>query len=302
MIQPAVHTLAEILTSDLGFSHFTASLKASGLLPLLEDPSGHLTILAPTDQAIKKLDRSLRESLLSGAGCAGTILKSHILPNVLCSGVIEGRARTNNLLGDLVLLERNAKGAFFVEGVELVMRDVMATNGVIHMIDDVIMPKAAKSIMDVLKEKKLTPLVEMLEANKLTEKVDSLTNVTFFLPNAAALRELPPTFLKALAADPSKLMEFMLQHVVAPRTLREELREGDLLDTEVPGQQVRVHQYSRTSTLFGETKTSVTVQCASLQGPPQEVCGGVVHTLDRVLLPTPATLLQVVSGKPQFSR
>ena len=85
----------------------------------------------------------------------------------ICPGVIQGRARTNNLLGDLVLLERDNKNTLSVEGVELIMSDIMATNGVIHVVNDVIIPSAAKRLSDVLKQRKLTKLLTMLESAKL---------------------------------------------------------------------------------------------------------------------------------------
>ena len=86
---------------------------------------------------------------------------------LICSGVIQGRARTNNLLGDLVLLERDNKNTLSVEGVELIMTDIMATNGVVHVVSDVIIPSAAQRLSDVLKQRKLTKLLTMLESAKL---------------------------------------------------------------------------------------------------------------------------------------
>ena len=71
------------------------------------------------------------------------------------------------MLGDLVLLERDNKNTLSVEGVELIMTDIMATNGVIHVVSDVIIPSAAKKLSDVLKQRKLTKLLTMLESAKL---------------------------------------------------------------------------------------------------------------------------------------
>ena len=81
--------------------------------------------------------------------------------------MIQGRARTNNLLGDLVLLERDNKNTLSVEGVELIMSDIMATNGVIHVVNDVIIPSAAKRLSDLLRQRKLTKLLTMIESAKL---------------------------------------------------------------------------------------------------------------------------------------
>jgi len=303
MIQPATNSLGQILTDDFGFAKFSAALKASGLLPMLDDPTGHFTVFAPTDEALAKLDKRTGEQLMSGGGCAGTILKSHILPNVLCSGVIQGRARTNNLLGDLVLLERDNKNTLSVEGVELIMTDIMATNGVVHVVSDVIIPSAAQRLSDVLKQRKLTKLLTMLESAKLVEELEGLTNSTIFLPSAEAFAQLPQPFTEMLAAEPANLLEFILRHVGTPMIPTASLANGLLLESEVRDQTVRVSQFKRRSSLFGERDSmATTAQCANLVGREEPICGGVVYTLDRVLLPNPPTILRLVKAKQEFSR
>merc|ERR1711974_309291 len=252
MIQPATNSLGQILTNDFGFAKFSDALKASGLLSMLDDPSGHFTVFAPTDEALAKLDKRTGEQLVSGGGCAGTILKSHILPNVLCSGVIQGRARTNNLLGDLVLLERDNKNTLSVEGVELIMTDIMATNGVVHVVSDVIIPSAAKRLSDVLKQRKLTKLLTMLESAKLVDELEGLTNSTIFLPSVKAFAQLPQPFTEMLAAEPANLLEFMLRHVGSPMTPTASLTNGLLLESEVRDQTLRVNEFKRRSSLFGD--------------------------------------------------
>merc|ERR1712013_160946 len=297
MIQPATNSLGQILNNDFGFAKFSKALKASGLLPLLDDPTGHFTVFAPTDEAIAKLDKRTRDQLLSGGGCGATILKSHILPNVLCSGVIQGRARTNNLLGDLVLLERDDKDDLTVEGIELVMSDIMATNGVIHVVSDIIVPNAAKKLTDVLKEKKLTKLLTMLESAKLVEELEGRTNVTIFLPTLEAFSQLPEPFTEMLAVEPANLLEFMLRHIGSPLTPTASLTNDLFLESEVRDQKLRVNQFSRRNSLFGERQTLITTaQCANLVGQEQPICGGVVHTIDKVLLPNSPTILQLVKG------
>jgi len=253
--------------------------------------------------ALAKLDKRTREQLVSGGGCAGTILKSHILPNVLCSGVIQGRARTNNMLGDLILLERDSKDTLSVEGVELIMSDIMATNGVIHVVNDVIIPNVAKRLSDVLKQRKLTKLLTMLESAKLLEELEGLTNSTIFLPSLEAFAQLPEPFTEMLAAEPANLLEFMLRHVASPMTPTASLTNGLLLESEVRDQKLRVNQFNRRSSLFGNRESLVTTaQCANLIGNEEPICGGVVYTLDRVLLPNPPTILQLVKAKQEFSK
>lgn len=69
------------------------------------------------------------------------VLKHHLLPNVICSGVIlQGSASTPNLLGNALNLTRTEDGKLFVNDVQVVRADVMATNGVLHIIDEVLIP------------------------------------------------------------------------------------------------------------------------------------------------------------------
>merc|ERR1719412_3107451 len=303
MIQPATNSLGQILTEDFGFAKLSTALKVSGLLPMLDDPTGHFTVFAPTDEAFAKIDQRTRDQLLPGSGCAGTILKSHILPNVLCSGVIQGRARTNNLLGDLVLLERDNKNTLSVEGVELIMSDIMATNGVIHVVNDVIIPSAAKRLSDLLRQRKLTKLLTMIESAKLVEELEGLTNATIFLPTLEAFSQLPEPFTEMLAVEPANLLEFMLRHIGSPLTPTASLTNDLLLESEVRDQKLRVNQFSRRNSLFGDRQSLVTTaQCANIVGQEQPICGGVVHTIDKVLLPNAPTILQLVKGKAEFSR
>ena len=89
---------------------------------------------------------------------------------------------------------------------------------------------------------------------------------------------------------------------------------------EVRDQTVRVSQFKRRSSLFGERDSmATTAQCANLVGREEPICGGplhsfthkrhnfwvitgVVYTLDRVLLPNPPTILRLVKAKQEFSR
>ena len=69
-----------------------------------------------------------------------------MLPNVICSSVVEGKVRTVNLLDRYVNLTRSTDDKVFVEeNAQLIIKDLMGTNGVLHIIDKVIIPHACKS-------------------------------------------------------------------------------------------------------------------------------------------------------------
>ena len=68
------------------------------------------------------------------------VLKQHLLPNVICSEVIQGRAKSRNLLSNFLNLTRSDDGKVFVDDAQVIRADVMATNGVMHIVDAVLVP------------------------------------------------------------------------------------------------------------------------------------------------------------------
>jgi transforming growth factor-beta-induced protein len=126
--------------------------------------SGQLTVFAPTDDAFAKLNPELRGRLLKGEGCVHSVVEHHVLPNVICSTVIQGRARSTSLLGSSLLLERDLEGKLYVNGKQVITRDVVASNGVLHVIDGVLIPENARSFSQLLSSHNLTELARLVEA------------------------------------------------------------------------------------------------------------------------------------------
>lgn len=126
--------------------------------------AGQLTVFAPTDDAFAKLDSELKNRLMNGQGCVHSVVEHHILPNVICSTVIQGRARSVSMLGSSLLLERDLEGKLYVNGKQVITRDVMASNGVLHVIDGVLIPENARSFSQLLSTHNLTELARLVEA------------------------------------------------------------------------------------------------------------------------------------------
>ena len=72
------------------------------------------------------------------------MLKNHIFPNVICSGIIQGDVKTVNLLKKYTNLTRDVDDKLYADGAQMAITDLMATNGVLHIIDDILLTDEGK--------------------------------------------------------------------------------------------------------------------------------------------------------------
>lgn len=122
------------------FDTLAAALTAAGLVDTLKG-KGPFTVFAPTDEAFAALPAGTVETLLKPENKDKliAILTYHVVPGRYPSGRVAGLEEATTVNGDTV--EINATdGAVMVDGANVVKADVTATNGVIHVIDSVLMP------------------------------------------------------------------------------------------------------------------------------------------------------------------
>ena len=140
VILPADKDIVETAVAAGSFKTLAAALKAAGLVDTLKG-KGPFTVFAPTDDAFAKLPAGTVESLLlpENKDKLIAVLTYHVVPGkVLASDVVKLKsARTVN--GKDVMIKVNDKGVM-VDAAKVVATDIEASNGVIHIIDSVILP------------------------------------------------------------------------------------------------------------------------------------------------------------------
>ena len=122
------------------FNTLAAALTAAGLVDTLKG-NGPFTVFAPTDEAFAALPAGTVEDLLKpeNKDKLVAILTYHVVPGRFPSGRVAGLDEATTVNGDTVDIT-TADGQVMVDGAKVVMADVTATNGVIHVIDTVLMP------------------------------------------------------------------------------------------------------------------------------------------------------------------
>ena len=135
----ATLNLAETLTNGIGDNTFTTLVTAAGdagLVDALGGP-GPLTVFAPTDAAFAALGA---ENIPTDAAALATVLQGHIVAGALDSGTVVANpgANVTDLNGGSIAITTNADGAILVGGAGILTADIQTTNGIIHVIDTVI--------------------------------------------------------------------------------------------------------------------------------------------------------------------
>ncbi len=120
------------------FKTLVTAVQAAGLVDTLKSP-GPFTVFAPTDEAFAKLPPGTVEALLKDKAALAKVLTYHVVPGkVMAKDVPTADVKT--VQGQTVALKKDSMGVT-VNNAKVVAADVEATNGVIHVIDTVILPK-----------------------------------------------------------------------------------------------------------------------------------------------------------------
>jgi len=133
--------IVHVATDAGAFNTLLAAATAAGLVETLES-EGPFTVFAPTDEAFAALPEGTVETLLAEEGLTTltAILLHHVLPGKVMAADIVGKKLDVKTAGGTTLSVDATMGSVMVGGATVVTADVAATNGVIHVIDAVILP------------------------------------------------------------------------------------------------------------------------------------------------------------------
>ncbi len=135
--------IVQVAAEAGSFNTLVAAVKAAGLVETLSGP-GPFTVFAPTDAAFAKLPSGTVTALLADREQLTRILTYHVVSGkVMADDLIASNGATPTTVNGLPLDIVVRGGKVYVNGVNVVTADVQASNGVIHIVDTVLMPKTA---------------------------------------------------------------------------------------------------------------------------------------------------------------
>lgn len=137
----AAKNIVETASAAGSFTTLVAAVKAAGLVDTLSGP-GSFTVFAPTDEAFKKLPAGTVESLLKPENKSKlvAILTFHVVPGKLMAKDVVGSKSLKTVQGQSLTVEPHGS-MVHINGAMITTADIVASNGVIHVIDTVVLPK-----------------------------------------------------------------------------------------------------------------------------------------------------------------
>ncbi len=290
--QTFVPNIMDIVAADSRFNTLEAAVKAANLADTLASANNTFTVFAPTDAAFAALPAGTVESLLADPkGALTNVLLYHVVSGAKGSSAVLASSSLMTVQGTSLSVNlRN--GLPYVNNSQIIITDIQAKNGIIHVIDAVLVPTSSpapaksteqmdKSALPTIAEiaiadGRFNTLVAALTAADLAGVFLAPGDYTVFAPTDAAFAALPAGTVEALLADPKgALTTILLFHVVGDSLSRDQLAT----DTYVPTLEGRPLFVNRNGSNI------IDISGAKLLITNIQASNGIIHVIDRVLIP-----------------
>ena len=143
---PELRTIEEIVTADTRFTTLRTAIETAGLGPQLGKANpGPWTLLAPSNKAFGAVPSDALSALLKDKSALTSVLAGHVLPTAIRRDEMLSQGSARTLLGDGNVVFALEAGAITVDGARIEVADIEAVNGVVHIIDRVLLTKKSPS-------------------------------------------------------------------------------------------------------------------------------------------------------------
>jgi uncharacterized surface protein with fasciclin (FAS1) repeats len=290
VLLPPRITVVDVIVDSPDHNTLETAVIAAELAETLSG-DGPFTVFAPTDAAFDALPMGTVEALLQDpTGDLAQILLYHVLgAEVLSSDLANGQIASTLNGSDIIVRIEN--GSVFINDAQVTMADIQTDNGVVHVIDAVLLPRAV-TVVDIIVN---SPVHNTLEAAVIAAGLAGTLSgdgpFTVFAPTDDAFDALPDGTVEALLQDPTgDLAQILLYHVLGAEVLSTDLVDGQMAMT-LNGADVMV-------TI---DNGNVFINDAQVVAVDIQTDNGVVHVIDAVLLPPTNTVVDIIVDSPDHN-
>ena len=304
--------IVETAVAAGNFTTLVAALQAANLDSALADETKTYTVFAPTDAAFALIGTETIAALLADTDALTSILLQHVIDSEVSSVraySLNGMTAKTLSGAEITIAINSIADSLMFGGANITVKDIYTTNGVIHVIDmvvvgDVEVPTPTNSIVDVAAENgSFTTLVTALQTTGLdTVLADLEGEFTVFAPTDAAFALLGEETINALLADPDALANILLYHVVSGATV---LQDAAVTIAQSDNKMVTMaNEKMSTLSLSG---SALFINKSAVSAANVMADNGVIHVVDQVILPPTVkaeptmSIVDVAVGDENFS-
>jgi transforming growth factor-beta-induced protein len=257
------------------FNTLAAALKAADLLDTLQG-KGPFTVFAPTDAAFAQIPAKALAGLLKpeARGTLTNILTYHVVPGRVTAAQVVKLDSASAINGQRLGIRVNEEGVT-IAGAMVTVTDIECSNGIIHIIDTVMMPSTKNIVETAVGAGSFKTLTAALGAAGLAEVLQTKGPFTVFAPTDEAFAALPGGTVESLLKPENRdqLVTILKYHVVAGRVYSDQLKNGQVMT--LSGTNIKIDLNDR-GAFINESK----VATADI-----DTTNGVIHVINKVLLP-----------------
>lgn len=269
--------LVETASQAKGFKTLVAALGAAELVDALGG-KGPFTVFAPNDEAFAKLPKGTVENLLKPENKDRliSILKYHVVAGAVEAEQAIRLDSATTLEGQRIAIQSEL-GRLSVNESNVIATNIRCDNGVIHVIDQVLLP-TEKELSTIAEEAgNFKTLLAAADAAELAETLGSPGPFTVFAPTDEAFAKLPAGTVESLLKpeNSDQLLSILTYHVVPGRVYSDAVLDAGSAKT-VQGQAVE----------FKLSATGLQVDESQIIAADLQASNGVIHVIDQVLMPT----------------
>ena len=262
------------------FETLATALTKAGLVDALKG-EGPFTVFAPTDEAFAALPEGTVESLLKpeNIGTLQAILLYHVVPGEMPASKVVKASGAETLNGQRIDFAADKDGVR-VDTANVVKTDIRCTNGVIHVIDSVILPSQDDLVATASAAGAFNTLLAAATAAGLVDTLTGEGPLTVLAPTDEAFRKLPAGTVESLLKPENKdqLVAILTYHVLPGRVY-----SGEALRTKT------FTTVQSSDVTFATRGEKAYVEGAQIVSADIDASNGVIHVIDSVILPPKRT-------------
>jgi transforming growth factor-beta-induced protein len=270
-------TIVETAIGAADLSTLVAAVKQGQLVETLSG-KGPFTVFAPINSAFAKLPKETLESLLKDENRSDLqgILTYHVVSGkVMAADVVKLKSAKSVQGSDIKIAVKDGK--VYVNDAQVIKTDIVCSNGVVHLIDSVILPPSLPNIVETaVGNEDFSTLVALVKHAGLVETLSGEGPFTVFAPSNAAFAKLPKETVDALLSDAGKdqLASILKYHVVPGKVMAADAVKLTEAKTAL-GQAAKISLRDGKAFIDGAQIVATDIECSN----------GVIHVIDSVILP-----------------